>query len=257
MVRIENFPTPRRGITHASTLTERSIRDLPTILVYCKKTADHLVDIGYQPPADKALHSVLVPSVNYIEWMMGYPLDWTRLDRSDASIPMPPARAAVARARAAAAYADADADADEAGADADADAYEDDNDDEDHDEEDDDNNQRRMATVLVVKKIPTPTTTTTRRGRIAKPPAGGARPASRRLHGMHVFMKEHPGKDVPKVAKLWRELLDEEKATYSDRAKEILRGEAEAAQKISGHQHLHPQPLPDDAASEPVGVQGG
>jgi DNA (cytosine-5)-methyltransferase 1 len=98
-VKLEHYPTPRRGITHASTLTERSVRDLPTILVNCTATADYLRSLDFVPPPDKALHSVLVPNVPYISWMMGYPAEWTRISHeSGTRIPMPLTRAAVARA---------------------------------------------------------------------------------------------------------------------------------------------------------------
>jgi DNA (cytosine-5)-methyltransferase 1 len=41
-VKYANFPTPRRAMTHAAHINDRSVRDLPTILVYCKATADYL-----------------------------------------------------------------------------------------------------------------------------------------------------------------------------------------------------------------------
>jgi DNA (cytosine-5)-methyltransferase 1 len=100
-VKYQNFPTPRRAMTHAATINDRSVRDLPTILVYCKTTADYLAQNSIRFHPDKALHNVLVINVNYIEWMMGYPKDWTRIsfDADSVPIPMPPARATVARQR--------------------------------------------------------------------------------------------------------------------------------------------------------------
>jgi hypothetical protein len=100
-VKYQNFPTPRRAMTHAATINDRSVRDLPTILVYCKTTADYLAQNSIRFHPDKALHNVLVINVNYIEWMMGYPKDWTRIsfDADAVPIPMPPARATVARQR--------------------------------------------------------------------------------------------------------------------------------------------------------------
>lgn len=75
-----NYPTPRRGITHASTLTERSLRDLPTVLLHTRKAIEEVKgSLGtFDPKTDKVFH-VAVPNVNYIEWMMGYPPDWTRV----------------------------------------------------------------------------------------------------------------------------------------------------------------------------------
>lgn len=207
MVKLENYPTPRRGITHASTLTERSVRDLPTILVYCSKTADYIRSVGYEPPAEKALHSMLVPSVNYVEWMMGYPKDWTRLDRegTGGAIPMPLARAAVARARLLQDGEDAeDVEADE-GVDG-------------GDGGGGDEGDEGEPTVVKGKA----------KKAAAKPKAKTAA-AKPRLHGMHLYMREHPGKDVPTVAKLWRALTDEEKAVFSERAKAAQVADAVAA----------------------------
>jgi DNA (cytosine-5)-methyltransferase 1 len=74
-MRIGNYPTPRRGITHPSSLSDRSIRDLPTVLVNCEETRKYL-----QEERNIELPSALVlPNVKYIEWMMGYKPDWTRI----------------------------------------------------------------------------------------------------------------------------------------------------------------------------------
>lgn len=75
-----NYPTPRRGITHASTLTDRSLRDLPTVLLHTRKAIEEVKGLvpTFDPKSDKVFH-LAVPSVNYIEWMMGYPRDWTRV----------------------------------------------------------------------------------------------------------------------------------------------------------------------------------
>ena len=63
---LKRYPTPRNGITHPSALTARSIRDLPTVLVQCEETRAQLTS-----------DEKVIPSVNYIEWMMGYPADYT------------------------------------------------------------------------------------------------------------------------------------------------------------------------------------
>lgn len=75
-----NYPTPRRGITHASSLTDRSLRDLPTILVNCTETQQYLASKGVALNKEE-LHTKLVTNVNYIEWMMGYPKGWTRASK--------------------------------------------------------------------------------------------------------------------------------------------------------------------------------
>jgi len=64
---LPNLPTPRRGIVHASTLTERSMHDLPTILLNCEESGIRAADKGH------------VVNVNFIEWMMGYTKDWTKV----------------------------------------------------------------------------------------------------------------------------------------------------------------------------------
>lgn len=81
-ITFENYPTPRHGITHASTLTDRSLRDLPTILVYCKETKKFLTKTD-NLPEDKSLkfHSIMTPNIQYIEWMMGYPHNWTKVSK--------------------------------------------------------------------------------------------------------------------------------------------------------------------------------
>lgn len=79
-VKLCHLPTPRRGLTHPSSTTERSFRDLPTILVHCDQTKEWLKEQGTYDPAVNP-HSMLFPNVNYVEWMMGYELDWTRVQR--------------------------------------------------------------------------------------------------------------------------------------------------------------------------------
>ena len=74
--RMQSYPTPRRGITHHSQPSERSMHDLPTVLVHCNVSKEYQNSLGYQP-GEKAV----VPNVNYIEWMMGYPKDWTKVSR--------------------------------------------------------------------------------------------------------------------------------------------------------------------------------
>jgi hypothetical protein len=99
-----HYPTPRRGITHASTLTERSTRDLPSVLLNCEESkammATELEAAGIafdgagggQGQMDSGEnggvaslsllrpHAFAVQSVNYVEWMMGYPPGWTDLN---------------------------------------------------------------------------------------------------------------------------------------------------------------------------------
>ena len=78
--KIGSFPTPRRGITHASMVTERSMHDLPTVLINSKEAIDYIKrEIPANQEIPEKLMSIVIPNVNYIEWMMGYQKDWTRL----------------------------------------------------------------------------------------------------------------------------------------------------------------------------------
>lgn len=73
---MERLPTPRKGITYASSLTERSMKDLPTLLAYCEETKEYLKQVGVEVFPDK-IHTILTANVNFVEWMMGYPKDYT------------------------------------------------------------------------------------------------------------------------------------------------------------------------------------
>lgn len=152
-----NYPTPRRGLTHASSLTERSLRDLPSILVHCKETETYCVQKGVAI-TDK-MHTVVLPNVNYIEWMMGYPKDWTKVSdftkkKQQKEGPVTP-------------------------------------------EEPQENKQDVLQTKTRQQK-------------------------SRFVYnGMHVFMKEHRGKDIKSIAVLWKELSKTQKQEYSEKAKAL------------------------------------
>lgn len=145
-ITLNKLPTPRHGITHPSSLTDRTIHDLPTILVHC--------DSDNRVVGDKPLHSISTPNVNYIEWMMGFPADWTKI------------RGEYVKTS---------------------------------------GNQR----INKIKKI--------------TPSAVGNIPqkASSRLNGMHMLMKEHPGKSVKEMAKIWKELSQNERDKYSQSAKKL------------------------------------
>lgn len=147
----ENLPTPRRGISHASSLTDRSLHDLPTVLVYSSK--DQLQEQGVDVTEEK-LHTVATANVNYIEWMMGYPIDWTRVT---VTTPATPTSTPTTLS------------------------------------DDDDNSVTQQQVTVVKPKC--------------------------RLNGMHILMRDNPGKDIPTVAALWRELSKEEKEQYTVRAR--------------------------------------
>lgn len=183
---MQNYPTPRRGNTHASSLTDRSLRDLPTILVYSNKTAQYLQDLNITIPTNDKLHNHLIANVNYVEWMMGYREDWTKVSQ----VFNPPTATLLRNRTAAAAAVVASSD------------------------EDDIINvivpgttplrvASRIAPAPRVRNRSTASTSTTNRYK---------------LNGMHILMKDNPGKDVKLVAQMWRSLTLEEKATYTARA---------------------------------------
>jgi hypothetical protein len=100
-VKLSAYPTPRKGLSHASTLTERSIRDLPTVLTFSQQTKEYLDSVNFVLPEGKGLHQVTTASPIYLEFIQGYTANWTRIDRSDETLPVPLTRAAIARAKAA------------------------------------------------------------------------------------------------------------------------------------------------------------
>lgn len=74
-----HMPTPRRGLNHASSLTERSMRDLPTVLIYSDEAK---VELGADYPTHCPPYQALIANIRFIEWMMGYPRDWTRVRKT-------------------------------------------------------------------------------------------------------------------------------------------------------------------------------
>ena len=162
-IKMLNYPTPRRGITHPSTLTDRSMHDLPTVLVNSTVArSDILASFGEIP---EKLIGVVVPNVNYIEWMMGYPPNWTRIPANGSKTSFKSCGERGER----------------------------------------EGTESSMCTDALV----------------CTPPQMQRPKQKRALNGMHVFMRENPGKDVVQVAKLWRELTDDEKVQYRVRAAQL------------------------------------
>ena len=134
------YPTPRRGTTHASTsLSDRSLHDLPTILINSDESKKYVKTLYGKNP-DK-LTSIVTPNVNYIEWMMGYAPNWTRIVNQE----LP----------------------------------------------------KKFSKIEINV------------------------PKCRKQNGMHIFMKDNPGKDVKTIAGMWRALSSDVKATYSAQIKSI------------------------------------
>lgn len=149
-----NFPTPRRGLSHASSLTDRSLHDLPTVLVHSDAARNFMQ--AQQHVCKEKLHCDVIANVQYIEWMMGFPRDWTKI-----SVSMKDQRKLT------------------------------------HNMEQSENEHLTENCVQTRQHMP---------GR-------------KRLNGMHVFMKEHPGKDVKQVSEMWRALPLASKNEYSKKAR--------------------------------------
>jgi len=113
--------------------------------------------LGHIP--EKIMHHG-VPNVNYIEWMMGYEADWTRIE---ATVPAPTKAGSSKRVCV---------------------------------EASENSDSESTEPKVVVKKT--------------------------KHNGMHVFMRENPGKDVRTIAALWRELTQENRAAYTARAHNFL-----------------------------------
>lgn len=157
VVRLVHWPTPRRGLTHGSTLTERSMRDLPTVLLHSVSSMDALKAHGL---GEEKPHKVAIASVPYIEWMMGYEKDWTKVALEEKT-----------KRRV---QEEEFADGGEEG----------------------------------VEEEP-----------MAAPAPASFRPKVR-WNGMHMLMRENPGKDIRSISQMWRALTQEERAVYSQQARE-------------------------------------
>ena len=68
---LKNWPTPRAQMsTHSNILSKRTIRDLPTVVLFATKFG------GTRLP--KPEHGQVV-NPRFVEWLMGFPLDYTKL----------------------------------------------------------------------------------------------------------------------------------------------------------------------------------
>ena len=156
--KLDYFPTPRRGITHASSLTERSIRDLPTVLLNSTIARKFLQEHGFEN-VSKA-HSHVVPNVRYIEWMMGFKADWTKVKIG-----------------------------------------------------------HKRTTIEVNNPVRSSDEVTITSSDI--PPKKQCRTSC--YNGMHMLMKEHPGKGIMEVVSMWRAMDPIKKEEYCAKAKEYQR----------------------------------
>jgi hypothetical protein len=70
-VHLRVWPTPRSGsVTHSHNLSERTIRDMMTVAMYASS-------VGHRK-LDRTIDGQRM-NPRYVEWLMGYPLDFTRL----------------------------------------------------------------------------------------------------------------------------------------------------------------------------------
>lgn len=82
-----HLPTPRKGNTHPANVTERSLHDLPTVLVHSTMASQFISEHG--AILDKPTHQCVVPNVNFVEWMMGYGANWTKPSISNVATTKP------------------------------------------------------------------------------------------------------------------------------------------------------------------------
>lgn len=168
-IRMQHFPTPRRGITHPSSCTDRTIRDLPTVLVHCDQVREYLKErLGDNT---SPIHSVAVPNVNYIEWMMGFDADWTKTR--------------VSKWRYCYKYAEQIGDSETVCC-----------------QDEENGEDTSLSEKPSVRK----------RVRVS----GG----HSRLNGLHMLMRDLPGKDIRTIAAAWKSLTDDERKRYSDKARQ-------------------------------------
>jgi hypothetical protein len=77
--KFKSFPTCRRGATHPSILNERSLHDLPTILVNTEVAIAQMHASPFGMP--EKIQGSIIPNIQYLEWIMAYPKDWTRINK--------------------------------------------------------------------------------------------------------------------------------------------------------------------------------
>ena len=83
-----HVPTPRHGNVYGGPASERNLRGtLGVFLVNCEVSTARAIERGASP--DVPMHKQIVPNPRYVEWMMGFPQDWTRVD-VPATTPMRP-----------------------------------------------------------------------------------------------------------------------------------------------------------------------
>jgi hypothetical protein len=73
-----HVPTPRYGNVYGGPASERNLRGtLGVFLVNCEVSTARAIERGAS--AEVPMHKQIVPNPRYVEWMMGFPEDWTRV----------------------------------------------------------------------------------------------------------------------------------------------------------------------------------
>ena len=183
-----HLPTPRHGNVYGGPANERNLRSaLGVYLVHCPNSAARAVARGAAPGG---MQAQIVPNPRYVEWMMGFPADWTRVDAGPAEPepdddavaeehePRPAPKRGPRRARAQAGPGAVEA----------------------------------VAAVAAVEAVEA----------VAAEPAAAVPPAeearARKTNGMHLLMSEQRlGVRAASVA--WRAMGATERASFSDRAR--------------------------------------
>ena len=204
-IKMSSYPTPRRGITHPSaTITERSLHDLPTVLVHSNVAKEQMRAAGYEPGT-----RAVIPNVEYTEWIMGFPPGWTKVATPVTTLPDPSTASPPKRFNKEKEITFDVTDIDDTYNELDQDeidpskfANELTNASDDH------NASKTKIKVRVAKSLKGPRQN-------MKCLAGAAR------SGMHLMMREQPGRAVCEAAAAWRELPTDLKAEYTRRAKEL------------------------------------
>jgi DNA (cytosine-5)-methyltransferase 1 len=194
VVNLRTYPTPRRGNTHAAIVTERTIRDLPTILVHCDKSLEYMRAAGVEPEEGQA-HAMAIANINYVEWLMGFEKDWTKVGAEyHTKATKTTKEPKVARKK----------------KNAEQEEEEDTTDEVDETIANEEQEANQVEYVSSTNASSDPKINITKKVQASRK---GVR------NGMHVFMKDNPGNDVKETARRWKELSAETKAEYSARAK--------------------------------------
>lgn len=236
-IALQKFPTPRRGMCNATVLTERGLKDLPTVLVHCDEAKQWLrenSDLDEETIEGGMLHKYCIPNVRYVEYIMGYPGggDWTRVQgewRPSKCNPASSRQSAASRSTAQPLDLDEDHEDEDEPQDlphdrqvrevVEADAEPNGEEDDPEGEEGDAGGSGSDPVSLVAASQPSSRRS---RGR------GGASDAGHKcnVNSMHVFMaREGKGRSVIEVSRMWKALSDEERDEYKAEAAR-LRAEA-------------------------------